>query len=642
MSPKEESEMAQQKKTQRKFKAEVSRLLHLVVNSLYSNKEIFLRELISNSSDAIDRLKLAALTDDSLLVEGEEMAIHVSSDSEARTVTIADNGIGMTRDELIENLGTVAHSGTLAFLQQAEQTDARLIGQFGVGFYSSFIVADRVEVISRAAGETDEAWSWTSDATESFTVAPAEREGRGTTLILHLREDQDEFLDTWRLRSLINRYSDYVSHPIMLPAAAAGEDEEEGEKFEQVNEGNALWQRPSSELDDEQYAEFYKHLCHDWNNPLARSHFKIEGKQLFTGLLFLPAKPPHDLFMREHRRGVRLFVNRVFIMDDCEELVPVWLRFMRGVIDSDDLPLNVSRELLQDSAITRVIRKQVTKKTLDMFHDLAKDKPEEYLTAWGHFGAVLKEGLHMAPEHSGKLGGLLRYRSSAVEGLTSLAEYIERMPEGQSDIYYVLGESEAAVAASPHLESLKAKGYEVLYMCDAIDEWAIQGLGDFDDHKLVSAQDADLTLDESDEEKAAREEHEESFAALFERMKLVLEDQVSELRLSARLTDSPCCLVVPAGGHHAYLERLLRAQDESVPRSKRILEVNPTHPLVLNLKRLHELAPESEQVTAWIEMLHDQVLLGEGTPLEDPSRMAKRVTQLMEQASLTALATLSD
>jgi len=638
--------MAQQKKTQRKFKAEVSRLLQLVVNSLYSNKEIFLRELVSNSSDAIDRLKLAALTDDSLLTEGEELAIHISCDKEARTITIADNGIGMSRDELIENLGTVAHSGTLAFLQQAEQSDARLIGQFGVGFYSSFIVADHVEVISRAAGDTDEAWSWTSDATESFTVAPAEREGRGTTLILHLGDEQEEFLDAWRLRSLINRYSDYVSHPIMFPAVAAPADDEagddEGEKFEQVNEGNALWQRPSSELDDEQYSQFYKHLCHDWNDPLARSHFKIEGTQLFTGLLFLPAKPPHDLFQREHRRGVRLFVNRVFIMDDCEELVPVWLRFMRGVIDSDDLPLNVSRELLQDSAVTRVIRKQVIKKTLDMFNELSNDKPEEYLTAWNHFGAVLKEGLHMAPEHSSKLGGLLRYRSSGVEGLTSLAEYVERMPEGQSDIYYVLGESEAAVASSPHLESLKAKGYEVLYMTDAIDEWAVQGLGDFDDHKLVSAQDADLNLDESDEDKAAREEHEESFAPLFERMKSVLEAQVSELRLSARLTDSPCCLVIPAGGHHAYLERLLRAQDESVPRSKRILEVNPTHPLVLNLKQLHELAPESEQVTSWIEMLHDQVLLGEGSPLVDPSRMAKRVTQLMEQASSSALATLSD
>ena len=640
--------MAQKKKTQRKFKAEVSRLLHLVVNSLYSNKEIFLRELVSNSSDAIDRLKLAALTDDSLLVEGEELAIHISCDKDARTVTIADNGIGMSRDDLIENLGTVAHSGTLAFLQQAEQTDARLIGQFGVGFYSSFIVADRVEVISRAAGEDSEAWSWVSDATESFTVAPAEREGHGTTLTLHLRDDQDEYLDPWRLRSLINRYSDYVSHPIMFPAPVAVDDDGEAdsaagdEKFEQVNEGNALWQRPASELDDEQYAQFYKHLCHEWNDPLARSHFKIEGKQLFTGLLFLPAKPPHDLFMREHRRGVRLFVNRVFIMDDCEELVPVWLRFMRGVIDSDDLPLNVSRELLQDSAITRVIRKQVIKKTLDMFRSLANDKPEEYLTAWGHFGAVLKEGLHMAPEYSDKLGGLLRYRSSAAEGLTSLAEYIERMPEGQSDIYYVLGESEAAVADSPHLESLKAKGYEVLYMCDAIDEWAVQGLGDFDDHKLVSAQDSDLTLEDSGEDKAAREEHEQTFAALFERMKSVLDEQVSELRMSSRLTDSPCCLVIPAGGHNAYLERLLRAQDDSVPRSKRILEVNPTHPLVLNLKQLHDLSPESDQVTAWIEMLHDQVLLGEGSPLEDPSRMARRVTQLMEQASSSALATLSD
>jgi molecular chaperone HtpG len=633
--------MAERKKTQRKFKAEVSRLLHLVVNSLYSNKEIFLRELVSNSSDAIDRLKLAALTDDSLLGDDESLGIRISSDDQERTVTISDNGIGMTRDELIKNLGTVAHSGTLAFLAQAEHSDSRFIGQFGVGFYSAFIVADKVQVISRPAGDEAEAWSWTSDASESFTVAPAERAERGTTVILYLRDDQDEFLDTWRLRSLVNRYSDYVSHPILLPKEAAGEDTD-GDGFEQVNEGSALWQRSASELSDEQYAEFYKHLCHDWTPPLARTHFKIEGKQLFTGLLFLPSKPPADLFQREHRRGVRLFVNRVFIMDDCEELVPVWLRFMRGVVDSDDLPLNVSRELLQDSAIVRVIRKQVIKKTLDMFEALARDNDEDYLSAWTHYGLVLKEGLHLAPEQRGKLSKLLRYRSSAVDGLTSLAEYVERMPEGQSDIYYVLGESEAAVASSPHLESLKAKGYEVLYMTDPIDEWAVQGLGDFEEHALVSAQDADLELDESDESKAAREEHEEAFKPLFERMKGVLDDQISELRLSARLTDSPCCLVVPPGGQHAYLERLLRAQDQNLPRTRRILEVNPLHPLVINLRQLHELQPESDQVTAWIETLHDQVLLGEGTPLVDPSRMARRVTQLLEQASSSALATLSD
>ncbi len=630
--------MAKAKKTQRKFKAEVSRLLHLVVNSLYSNKEIFLRELVSNSSDAIDRLKLAALTDDALLGEDEALAIRIFSDSDAHTVTIADNGIGMTRDELIENLGTVAHSGTLAFLQQAEQTDARLIGQFGVGFYSAFVVADKVEVISRAAGA--EAWCWTSDASESFTVEPAERDGRGTTLVLHLRDDQHEFLDTWRLRTLVNRYSDYVSHPIMLPSAATEEGEQE--TFEQVNEGSALWQRPSSELSEEQYSEFYKHLCHDWSDPLARKHFKIEGKQLFTGLLFLPSRPPGDLFQREHRRGVRLFVNRVFIMDDCEELVPVWLRFLRGVIDSDDLPLNVSRELLQDSSVVRVIRKQVTKKTLDMFEELANERPEDYLAAWGHFGAVLKEGLHLDPEQRGKLSGLLRYRSSGVEGLTSLSDYVERMPKGQSDIYYAFGETEASVASSPHLESLRAKGYEVLYMTDPIDEWAVQGLGDFDDHKLVSAQDAELDLDESEEQKTAREEQEQGFKALFERMQEVLDEQVSELRLSVRLTNSPCCLVVPQGGQNAYLERLMRAQDQAIPRSKRILEVNPSHPLVLNLKQLHELQPDSEQVKDWVEMLYDQALLSEGTPLDDPNRMARRVTQLMEQASSSALATLSD
>ena len=624
------------KKSTRKFQAEVSRLLHLVVNSLYSNKEIFLRELISNSSDAIDKLKLVALTDDSVIAEGEETPrIRVRANREAGTITIEDDGVGMTRDELVTNLGTVAHSGTLKFLEEAKG-DAQLIGQFGVGFYSAFLIADRVDVVSRGAG-SDEAWKWSSDAKESYTLEAAERDTRGTTITMHLQEDQTQYLDAWKLRSLITRYSDYVAHPIELLEPKYGDDGESTEEWSQVNEASALWQKAPEDVTDEQYAEFYKHLTHDYTEPLTRTHFKIEGTQLFRGLLFVPGKAPHDLFWRNQPYGVRLFVNRVFIMDDAEELVPSWLRFVKGVIDSDDLPLNVSRELLQESSITRTIRKQVTKKTLDALKGLAADDAEAYGTFWDNYGSVFKEGLHEDRTMAAKIGPLLRYRSSAVDGLTSLSEYVERMPQGQEAIYYALGETEAAVAASPHLEALKGRGYEVLYMTDAIDEWAVQGLGEFDEKKLVSAAQADLDLDESDEAKAEREEASTELKPLLERFSEVLDDQVQEVRLSARLTDSPCCLVVPEGGQHAHLERLLRAHDPNSPATKRILEVNATHPLIRNLNLLHTANGDADAVEAWIETLYDQTLLAEGSPVVDPGRLARRMTALLQDASAAAL-----
>ena len=630
--------MAAPKKSTRKFQAEVSRLLHLVVNSLYSNKEIFLRELISNASDAIDRLKLAALTDEGVLADDEEApAVRVFVDREARTITIEDDGIGMSRDELATNLGTLAHSGTLKFLKEMDDpSDTRLIGQFGVGFYSSYLVADEVEVTSRAAG-SDEAWTWASDAKETYTLTRAERATRGTTVVLHVQADQAEFVDEWKLRSLISRYSDYVSHPILLQESKYGEDGEPDKELTQVNKANALWQRPAADITDEQYDEFYKHLTHDWTEPLVRTHFRIEGTQLFTGLLFVPGRPPMDLFMRDGQRGVRLFVNRVFIMDDAEELIPLWLRFIKGVIDSDDLPLNVSREMLQDSTVVRVIRNQVIKKTLTCLSDLADEDADKYATFWGHFGAVLKEGLHMEFGQGEKIAPLLRYRSSAVDGLTSLTDYVERMPDGQEAIYYIFGESEAAVASSPHLEAIKARGWEVLYMTDPIDEWAVQGLKEFDEKPLTSAAQADLDLDESDEAKEQREEREGELEGLLGRFQTVLDDDVEEVRLSTRLTDSPCCLVVPEGGQNAYLERLLRAQDPSTPKTKRILEVHAGHPVIENLRQLHEQDPEGVGLTGWIEMLYDQVLLTEGSPVRDPGRLARRMTDLIRQASEAAL-----
>ena len=638
------------------FQAEVSRVLHLVVNSLYSNKEIFLRELISNSSDAIDRLRMRALSDETILGNDADFAIRIWADADNRTLFIEDNGSGMTHDELVQNLGTIAHSGTQKFLDALEQKsdDASLIGQFGVGFYSAFLVADHVEVTSRAAGH-DTAWTWKSDAQESFTIEPAERDSRGTTIALHLGEDHGEYLSFWSLRALIAKYSDYVRHPILLgdlrPAPAeetdpdANLDDDTSEaaeepvltlQFEQVNKGSALWQRPREEVTDEEHHEFYKHLSHDFEGPRCWTHFRIEGTQLFTGLLYVPSRPPFDLYHREAKRGVRLFVNRVFIMDDAEELVPSWLRFVKGVIDSDDLPLNVSRELLQDSKVTRVIRKQVIKKTLDELKRLANDDDESYLAFWKAFGPVVKEGLYLDKDQSKRIGKLLRYRSSAVDGLTSLDQYVERMKEGQEAIYFALGESESAVAGSPHLEGLKAKGYEVLYMTDPVDEWAVEGLGSWDDKQLISAMKAELDFDD-DVDDTEEEADKPVFTGLFEAMQGVLGEQVREVRASKRLTDSPVCLVVPEGGQHAYLERLMRNHDHTMPKTKRILEVNTSHPLITNLRGLQEKESGSDRVKEWVEILYDQALLLEGSPVEDPARLARRMTTLLQAASESAL-----
>jgi len=630
--------MSTRSKSTRKFKAEVGRVLNLVVNSLYSNKEIFLRELISNSSDAIDKLKLLALTEDVLTEDESDQAIRLVVDQDAGTLIIEDDGIGMSRDELAENLGTLAHSGTSEFIESLkDKADAQLIGQFGVGFYSAFLVADRVEVTSRPPGADAEAWTWSSEADESYTLSPAERATRGTTIVLHLKDDQKQLLESWHLRSLVERYSDYVSHPIFMEMPKYGEDGEPSTEISQVNKASALWQRSPEDVDDEQYAEFYRHLTHDWNPPAAKTHFRIEGTQLFTGLLFVPSKPGADLFQRDHQRGARLFVKRVFIMDDAEDLVPVWLRFIKGVIDSDDLPLNVSRETLQDSAIVRTIRKQIVKKTLDSIKALSNDDEAAYAEFWGNFGAVIKEGLHMDPEHKGRITPLLRYASSTEDGLTSLEAYRERMGEDQKAIYYALGESESALRGSPWLEALQSRGFEVLFMTDPIDEWAVQAMGDYDELPFVSAMKSDLDLDETEEDTKAREEQTEGLQPLLDRIGSVLGERVEEVRLSGRLTDSPCCLVVPEGGQHAYLERLMRSHDGNAKASRRILEINGDHALIANLAKLIELDPETDAVIPWIETLYDQVLLTEGSPIEDPNRLAKRMTDLMQQATAAAL-----
>ncbi|HEX2568869.1 MAG TPA: molecular chaperone HtpG [Polyangia bacterium] len=645
-----------------RFQAEVHQVLHLVIHSLYSHKEIFLRELISNASDALDKLRFRAITEPDLLRDEPTLEIRLVPDRERGTLTIEDTGIGMSREELAENLGTIAHSGSRAFLEAVARArqesaagqgdkagkpgdDVNLIGQFGVGFYSAYLVADRVEVVSRpasaAAGEAPQAYAWTSDGKDSYTLEPADglaHPGRGTSVILHLKESEKHFLDEWELRDLVKRYSDYVSHPIKLKVAPkAGEPTADvTPKFETINQASALWRRARTEITDEQYNEFYQHLTHDWEKPLGRTHFRVEGTQEFVGLLFLPRHAPWDLNFERKRRGVRLFVRRVFVMDDCEELLPEWLRFVRGVIDSDDLPLNVSRELLQDSSIVRGIRKQVIKKTLDLLEETARERAEDYLTFWKAFGAVFKAGVHFDADQKSRIAPLLLYRSTHGEGYTSLKDYVARMPSGQEAIYYVFGDSEAVLAGSPHLEALRKRGYEVLYMTDPVDEWVTESLNEFEGKKLVSAMRADLKLEATEEEKKAREADRGAVGPLLERMRSVLQEHVQEVRASDRLVDSPCCLVVPEGAHHAAFDRLLRSHGHTIPQPKRILEVNPSHPLIVSLQTIFSRDANAPRVGEWIEMLYDQALLTEGSPITDPHRFARRVTSLLSEAAQVA------
>ncbi len=627
---------------QRPFQAEVSQVLRLVVNSLYSNKEIFLRELVSNASDALDKLRFESLSHPELLKEGTEFRIRISADPDKKTLTISDNGMGMTEEELEKNLGTIAHSGTREFLDklQAAKDQAsgmQLIGQFGVGFYSAFLVANKVEVVSRAAG-SEQAFLWTSEAKESYTIEPAEREEHGTDVILHVADEHAEFLQGYRLRDLVTRYSDYIGHAIEMPTRET-EDPKKEPEFERVNRANALWQRNPKEIDAEVYDEFYKHLGHDWEAPVAHRHFKVEGTQMFAGLLFLPKRPPFDMFDRSSKHGVRLYVKRVFIMDNCEDLIPPYLRFLKGVIDSEDLPLNVSREMLQDNRVVRTIKKQVVNNALTMIEELCSEKPEEFKTFWESFGAVLKEGLHYAQDDAEKqrIAKLVRFESTAGSEMTSLEQYVGRMKEGQKAIYYATGTSRALLESSPHLESLRKRDFEVLLLTDPVDPFAVAGLNEFDGKNLVSAMESNLELDETEDEetKQAREEQGKAVQPLVDRFKSVLDDKVGEVRASSRLTDSPVCLVIPEGGVAPHIEEMLRAHNPNMPRTKRILEVNPNHPVIERLKKDNDADGGSERVSEWISLLYDQALIAEGSPVEDPAGFARRLGHLMQQAATT-------
>ncbi|KON80077.1 molecular chaperone HtpG [Azoarcus sp. PA01] len=625
------------------FQAEVKQLLHLMIHSLYSNREIFLRELVSNASDACDKLRFEALDNPGLFEGDSELAIRVGFDSEAKTVTVTDNGIGMSRDEVIAHLGTIAKSGTKEFFSQLtgdQKKDAHLIGQFGVGFYSAFIVADKVTVVTRRAGlPAAEGVKWecamTGDAAGEYTVEAIDKAARGTQITLHLREGQEDLLSGWKLRGLIRKYSDHIVQPILMKKEEWDKDKNEqvtSDEDETVNQANALWTRSRNDISEEEYKGFYKHVGHDFDEPLAWTHARVEGRHEYTQLLYIPSHAPFDMWDRNARHGIKLYVKRVFIMDDAEKLMPAYLRFVRGVVDSSDLPLNVSREILQESKDIDTIRSGCTKKVLGLLESLATSDEatdrEKYATFWKEFGRVLKEGVGEDFANKDKIAGLLRFASTHADTpdeVVSLADYIGRMKEGQDKIYYVTAESFNAAKNSPHLEIFRKKGIEVLLLTDRIDEWVIGNLPEFDGKPLVSVAKGGLDLGklEDEAEKKETEKAADEYKDLLEKMKASLGERVKEVRVTHRLTDSPACLVADEHDVGMNLARILKAAGQQAPASKPILEINPQHPAVMRLKY------EERQFDDWAAVLFDQALLAEGGTLDDPATFVKRINQLM-------------
>jgi len=623
------------------FQTEVKQLLHLMIHSLYSNKEIFLRELISNASDAVDKLRFEALAKPELLEGGGELKIRVSFDKAARTVTLEDNGIGMSREDVITHLGTIAKSGTADFMKNLsgdQKKDSHLIGQFGVGFYSAFIVADQVEVFSRRAGQpASEGVHWSSRGEGEFEVATVEKAERGTRIVLHLKSGEDEFADGYRLRNIVKKYSDHIALPIELPkeqSAAEGE-EQPALEWETVNRASALWTRSRSEVKDEEYQEFYKHVGHDYENPLSWSHNKVEGKLEYTSLLYVPARAPFDLYQREAPRGLKLYVQRVFVMDQAESFLPLYLRFIKGVVDSNDLSLNVSREILQKDPIIDSMKSALTKRVLDMLEKLAKNEPEQYKGFWKNFGQVLKEGPAEDFANKEKIAGLLRFASTSDdsgEQSVGLADYLGRVKDGQDKVYYLTGESYAQVKNSPHLEVFRKKGIEVLLLTDRIDEWLMSYLTEFDGKSFVDVARGDLDLGslDSEEDKKAQEEVAKDKEGLVERLKAALGDSVAEVRVSHRLTDSPAILAIGEQDLGLQMRQILEASGQKVPDSKPIFEFNPAHPLIDKLD--HE---QSEDRFADLShILFDQAALAAGDSLKDPAAYVRRLNKLLVELSV--------
>jgi molecular chaperone HtpG len=622
------------------FQAEVKQLLQLMIHSLYSNKEIFLRELISNASDALDKLRFESIAQPALMEGHGELSIRVGYDKAARTITVSDNGIGMSRQEAIDHLGTIAKSGTREFFAQLtgdQQKDAQLIGQFGVGFYSSFIVADRVTVVTRRAGTpATDAVRWESDGAGEFSVEPAERAESGTDVTLHLREDEGDLLEGFRLKSIVSKYSDHISAPIRMRGEKWDKDKGEmvaAEEDETVNQANALWARARSDITDEQYQEFYRHVSHDFGEPLAWTHSRVEGRTEYTQLLYIPARAPFDLWDRNQRHGIKLYVKRVFIMDDAEQLMPPYLRFVRGVIDSSDLPLNVSREILQESRDVKAIREGSTKRVLALLEDLAENQKDKYATFWKEFGQVLKEGIGDDAANRERIAALLRFATTAPgseEPTVALKDYVGRMKEGQDRIYYVTAESLEAARSSPHLEVFRKKGIEVLLLADRVDEWMLSFLHEFEGKALASVAKGGLDLGAvaDEKEKAEQQQLAEENRDLVAAVKAALGERVKDVRVTFRLTESAACLVSEEAEMSGHLQRLLKAAGQKAPAAQPILELNPVHPLVAQLRTMSDTGRLAE----WSQLLFDQALLAEGGQLEQPAAFVARVNRLLLDA----------
>lgn len=617
------------------FQTEVKQLLHLMIHSLYSNKEIFLRELVSNASDAADKLRFKALSDSNLLADDAELRVRVSADKDAGTITISDNGIGMTRDEVMSNLGTIAKSGTADFFSQLsgdQAKDSRLIGQFGVGFYSAFIVADSVTVRTRAAGAAaDEAIEWSSKGEGEFDIRVIEKAQRGTDIILHVRDDANEFIDEGRLRGIITKYSDHLSIPVEMPER---DDDGKLKEWQAVNSGQALWTREKSEISDEEYKEFYKTIAHDFEDPLLWSHNKVEGTQEYTSLLYIPKRAPWDLWNREQQHGIKLYVKRVFIMDDAEQLMPTYLRFVRGLMDSNDLPLNVSREILQDNKITRAMRSGSTKKVLGMLSKLAKDDPEQYQEFWNTFGTVLKEGPAEDHANQEKIASLLRFASThedKAEATVSLDAYLERMADKQDKIYYIVADSYEAARDNPALEIFRKKGLEVLLLSERIDEWLMSHLSEYKEKQFQSVTRGDLDLGDLDdaEDKKQQEELEKSFEDQVKRFEQALGEKVKSVRVTHRLTQSPACIVTDENDMSTQMAKLMEAAGQKVPETKYIFELNPEHSLVQQVVALDN----DDKFAEWANLLLDQATLAERGSLKDPAQFVTRLNRLMMELS---------
>lgn len=641
-------------KATKQFQTEVKQLLDLVIHSLYSNRDIFLRELISNASDAIDKARFEAQSNESLLEGNSDWKIKLIPNKDAGTLTIRDNGIGMSMAEVEENIGTIAKSGTKSFVQAMKDAAAaqqpELIGQFGVGFYASFMVADKVTLTTRRAGDAAHGTCWESIGDGSYTIEDCTKAERGTEIVLHLKEEFKEYLDEWKIRSIVKKYSDFIQYPVCMditrtetPKGVDGEEIEGAgtiEKIEEqtLNSMKAIWARPKSEVTEEEYKEFYKHVSHDFDDPFKTIHFAAEGTSEFKALLYLPAKKPFDLFMAERKRGIQLYVKRVFITEKCDALLPDYLRFVRGVVDSSDLPLNVSREILQEDVQIKRIQKSLVNKILSTLADLKEKEYDQYLTFWKEFGPVLKEGLHFDYVNKEKLQELMLFQSTrTAEGeYVSLKEYVERMPEAQKEIYYITGEDKSSLEQSPLLEAFNAKGFEVLFLTDPVDEWVVQSLHEYQEKKLKAVDRGDVDLDSEDEKKEKEKKQEEAkkeFGSLLELIKGRLESKIKEVRFSNRLTDSACCLVADDFGMNANMERIMKAMNQAVPESKRVLELNPDHPIVKVMGDMYKQNPENSRLLDYSDLLYDQALLTEGTPIKDPLKFTKLVSELMVKAA---------